>query len=310
MYSPARRYNVCTRRKFLLRAVTAKGTEVDPSRDIVTADLPFDEEAADLWEPALPCLPQALAGDEAAFLASLESAGRGAGLTQRVPVADLLDACSRGSALVREWMLASGDDQAEASARRLVALEGAALTRIAAGYSNGLGETIERLRRAFEESSPFDAATGVMKSRAFGERLSLEVERCQRMDLPLGLLELSAEADDRQEQTGAKRERADPRGIGTCLRDNLRRYDSVGRTDDGAFVLVLPDISRRGLAGAAERLRHELGECIGRRGLAAADFTIALAHFDYVDLNAQEMLAVLERSLDHARKAGRAVAWA
>ena len=168
---------------------------MEPSRDIVTADLPFDEEAADLWEPALPHLPQALAGDDAAFLAALESAGRGAGLTQRVPVADLLDACSRGSALVREWLLASGIDEAETSARRVLALERAALTRVATGYADGLGETIDRLRRIADESSLFDADSGAMKPVALGERLSLEVERCQRMDLSLGLLEVSADAE-------------------------------------------------------------------------------------------------------------------
>lgn len=282
---------------------------MDPTRDIVTADLPFDEEAADLWEPALPHLPQALAGGETAFLASLELTGRGAGLTQSVPVADLLDAYSRGGELVREWMLASGDDRAEASARRLLAFEYVALTRIAAGYSDGLGETIDRLRRIAEESSPFDVDSGAMRPGALGERLSLEVERCQRMDLSLGLLELSADARGEIGCATAKPDRVDPRQIGVCLRENLRRYDSVGLTDDGAFVLVLPDISRRGLAGAAERLRREL-DTRGHRGGSPPEFRFALAHYDYVDVNAQEMLVVLGRSLDHARAAGQPIAWA
>jgi hypothetical protein len=283
---------------------------VEPSRDIVTADLPFDELAADLWEPALPHLPQALAEDEAAFLAALESAGRGAGLIRSAPVADLLDACSRGSALVREWLLASGADGAEASALRVLALERPALTRVAAGYADGLTETIDRLRRIAEESSLFDSDSGAMKPVALGERLSLEVERCQRMDLSLGLLEMSADAGGEARQAPMTPQRVDPQRVGACLRENLRRYDSVGRTDAGAFVLVLPDISRRGLAGAAERLRRELGECGGRRGVVAHEFRFALAHFDYVDLSAQEMLAVLDRSLDHARQAGQTVAWA
>jgi hypothetical protein len=280
---------------------------MDPSRDIVTADLPFDEEAADLWEPALPHLPQALAGDATSFLASLESSGRGAGLTRSVPVAGLLDAFGRGSALVRAWMLASGDDQAEESARRVLALECAALVRVATGYSDGLGETVDRLRRVADEVSPFDADSGAMTPGAFGERLSLEVERCRRMDLSLGLLELSADAEGGR--APSKPERVEPRLVGVCLRENLRRYDSVGRTDAGAFVLALPDISRRGLAGAAERLRRQLGECVGGRG-AAPEFRFALAHYDYVDVNAGEMLSVLGRSLEHARRAGQAIAWA
>jgi hypothetical protein len=290
--------------------VAAKGTGVDPTHDIATADLPFDEEAADLWEPVLPHLSRALTGGETAFVTSLESAGRGAGLTQSVPVADLLDAYSRGSQLVRDWLLASGVDPAEASARRVLALERVALTRIAKGYSEGLGETIDRLLRIIDESSPFDGDRGAMKPGALGERLALEVERCQRMDLSLGLVELSADGAGEERRGAARPEHVDPRQVGACLRENLRRYDSVGLTDEGAFVLVLPDVSRRGLAGAVERLRRELGDCAGSRGFAAPEFRFALAHYDYVDVNAREMLAVLDRSLDKARRAGQPIAWA
>jgi hypothetical protein len=281
---------------------------VDPAHDI-TADLSFDEQARDLWEPALPHLGRALAGSDTGFLDALESAGRGAGLTRRAPIAGVLDGYARGSRLIREHLIGSGREGAEAAARRLLALEPAALTRIAAGYSGGLEETIARLRRMAEESSPLDVDSGAIKPGELGERLSLEVERCQRMDLPLGLLELAVAAGEEERPAVARPARADLRDIGVCLRENLRRYDSVGLTDDGAFVLVLPDISRRGLAGAAERLRRELGACAGGHG-SSPELTFALAHYDFVDANAHEMLAVLGRSMHRARAANQPIAWA
>jgi hypothetical protein len=280
---------------------------VYPAHDITTADLSFDEGARDLWEPALPHLAQALAGSDSPFLQALESAGRGAGLTQKVPIADVLDAYGRGSELVREHLLQSGGHDAEETAARLVELRQVALTRIASGYSGGLGETIDRLRRVAEESSPLDVDSGAIKPSQLGQRLSLEVERCQRMDLPLGLLELAVVGGD--QRATAKPARDDLHQIGSCLRENLRRYDSVGLTDDGAFVLVLPDISRRGLAGAAERLRRELATCGAHHGVSP-ELTFALAHYDLVDVNAQEMLAVLGRSMHHAREANQPIAWA
>jgi GGDEF domain-containing protein len=281
---------------------------VDPTSDIRTADLSLGEEARDLWEPALPYLAEALAGDETPFLDALESAARGSGLTQNVPLTDLLDAYSRGSGAVREKLLEGGDDGAESAARRLTALDALAVTRIAGGYTGGLGETIERLQRMAEESSPLDVDSGAIKPGEFGGRLSLEVERCQRMDLPLGLLELAVDSCEEERRAAGRPSRADLHQIGDCLRENLRRYDSVGLTDDGAFVLVLPDISRRGLAGAAERLRREIGSC-GAQG-DPPELTFALAHYDFVDGNAQEMLALLGRSMHHAREAHQPIAWA
>jgi GGDEF domain-containing protein len=287
--------------------VPVKGAKVDPTSDSMTADLPPGEEARDLWEAALPYLSQALAGRETAFLDALESAGRGAGLTQQVPVNELLDAYSRGSEALRVRLL-EGGDEAEPAARRLLAMERAALLRIAAGYARGLGETIERLRRVVEESSPVDVDSGAMKPGELGGLLSLEVERCQRMDLPLGLLELAVDRHEAQRRAAGRPSHSDLHHIGDCLRENLRRYDSVGLTDEGAFVLVLPDISRRGLEGAAERLRREIGSCGGHG--ERPELTFALAHYDLVDANAQEMLAVLGSSMHHAREAHQPIAWA
>ncbi len=287
----------------------AKGTRVDPALDITTADLSFDEGARDLWESALPHLAKALAGREDAFLYALESAARGAGLTQKVPVSDVLDAYRRGSELVRGRLLQSGGRDEEETAGRLLALQQVALTRVAAGYAGGLGETIARLSRIARESSPLDVESGAIKPSQLGERLSLEVERCQRMDLPLGLLQLAVPGGGEVRRATAKPAGDDLRQIGSCLRENLRRYDSVGLTDDGAFVLVLPDISRRGLAGAAERLRRELATCGAHHGVSS-ELTFALAHYDLVDANAQEMLAVLGRSMHHARESNQPIAWA
>ena len=277
--------------------------------DTVLAQLELGDVARCLWEPALPHLRSALTGAETPFLAAIEDVARGAGLAQRIPVAALLDAFSDGSEKLRAHLLAEGAPGAEISARRLLALEHVALTRIAAGYSAGLEETIDGLRRAADESSPLDPDTGAIKPKELGERLALEVERCQRMDLSLGLLELAI--DDAKSTVGVAAG-AGRRGmlheVGACLHENLRRYDSIGLTTEGAFLLVLPDISRRGLAGAAERLRRELDECAER--VPVEELVFALAHYDFVDVNAAEMLTGLRQSMQQARSAHQPLAWA
>lgn len=276
---------------------------------IGVGDLSLDEVGRGLWERALPQLAKALDGDEGGLLAVLGGTARDAGLGQSIPVSALLEAYSEGCRQVRTLLIAAGGPDAEAANRRLMAIEHVALTRIAAGYSAGLEETISRLRSAARESSTVDEDTGAMKPDELHERLSLEVNRCQRMDLSLGLVELAVDDDADAKTSGARQgHREALREIGDCLRDNLRRYDSIGLTPEGAFLLVLPDISRRGLAGAAERLRREIGEC-GRRA-SPQDLVLALSHYDYVDASATEMLSGLEHGLREARSAREPLAWA
>ena len=274
------------------------------------SDLELSEVSRTLWEPAIPHLA-ALAGGagEAPLLAALEDVARSAGLSQSVPVSVLLDEFTCGSKALSDGLHAQGTAESRAACRLLLGLENVALTRIATGYSAGLEETIDRLRRDAEDASPLDLATGAMKPAEIIGQLSLEVNRCQRMELSLGLLELALDEPARDEVSSCAPEeyRGTLHETGECLRENLRRYDSVGLTSDGGFLLVLPDISRRGLAGAAERLRRELAASTGPS--APPSFLFALAHYDYVDVNAGEMLESLEKSMRRARVVHEPLAW-
>jgi GGDEF domain-containing protein len=274
------------------------------------ADLELGEVSRSLWDPAIPHLATLVGGgDEAPLLAAIEDVARSVGLSQSVAVAVLLDEFARGSKALCDGLHALGAVEAREACRLLLGLENVALTRIATGYSAGLEETIARLRRDAEDASPLDFATGAMKPAEIIGQLALEVERCRRMELSLGLLELAVDEPARDEVVSGSSE--EHRGVlhevGECLRENLRRYDSVGLTDGGGFLLVLPDISRRGLAGAAERLRRELAACAGSS--APSRFLFALAHYDYVDVNAGEMLEALDRAVRRARVVHEPLAW-
>jgi GGDEF domain-containing protein len=281
---------------------------MDASIDRVFDSLELGDVARDLWEPVFPHLGRALRGDEAAYLEAVEQVARSAGLCQSVAVTDLLGALSGGSRAFRTGLVADGASGAEEACRRLLLLEPMALKRIAAGYCAGMEETIVGLRREALEASSTDARTGAMRHEQIFDRLSLEVERCQRMDLSLGLLELEIEATGPGEPAGLG-SGPNPALPAVCerLRDNLRRYDSVGLVPDGGFLLVLPNISRRGLSGAAERLRRELDDCAGEHAAPQAFF--ALAHYDFVDVNATDMLAALDEGMRQARAVHEPLIW-
>jgi len=267
----------------------------------------LDDAGRSLWEPALPSLELAVTGgDEEPFLGAVEDIARGAGIGQGVPVVALLDAYTQASGALLAGLQSSDDDRANEAARRLRAIERVALTRIAAGYSAGLEETISRLHARAADVSPVDGDTGAIKPVELLERLDLEVNRCQRMNLSLGLLALEPQAEGAPE-TAARRSGGPLHQVGDCLRGNLRRYDSIGLTRQGGFLLVLPDISRRGLAGAAERLRRELDACVAPG--SASDYVFALAHYDFVDADSTEMLASLETSVREARSVHEPLTW-
>jgi hypothetical protein len=268
------------------------------------ADL--DEVGRSLWEPSLPPLGRVVTGgDQEPFLSAVEVAARGAGMSQTVPVVELLGAYVQVSGALADGLESSEDDRAREGAQRLRSVERVALTRIAAGYSAGLEETISRLRARAADASAVDSDTGAIKPVELLARLDLEVNRCQRMNLSLGLLALEPQAGGEPEALG---QGSGPlHEVGTCLRGNLRRYDSIGLTARGGFLLVLPDISRRGLAGAAERLRRELDTCVGPAG--TGDYVFALAHYDFVDTDPAEMLESLEMSVRQARSVHEPLTW-
>ena len=275
----------------------------------VYGELKLGDLCRSLWEPALPHLSRC-PDDEAPFLEALEDVARSTGLSHSVPVEVLLDAYGDGASGLCEGLRSRQTSEARAARELIIGLQPLAMTQVAVGYSAGLEETIDRLRRVAADASPLDVPTGAMKLEQIVRQLSLEADRCRRTELSLGLVELAPEDEgssrDSALQTGETSGGALP-AVGRCLRENLRGYDSIGLTSDGGFLVVLPDISRRGLAGAAERLRRELD---ASEPATAPRYVFALAHYDYVDASPGEMIEALDHGVHQARLVHEALTWA
>jgi hypothetical protein len=273
--------------------------------------LDLDPVARGLWEALMPHLRAALSGEDGEFLDALGRAARSAALSGVTPVAALLEAYNEGSCqlcrVLDEAAAAQGPapNSLDAGEARLClqALEKTALARVATGYCGGLEETVATLRRAAEEVSPLDSATGALKPRETLSRMRLEAERCRRVEAPLGLIAFSVPTHrpvSRTARLPVVQETA------RRLREGLRRYDSLGLSAQGDLVVVMPDVSRRGLVAAAERLRDEVTRPCGRK--EAPEVLCAFFHYDEADVDAAAMLAALEQGLDEARFARRMAA--
>jgi len=252
----------------------------------------------DVWDVCAPRLALALEdGDREPLFQSLEEVARNAALTGARGVGDLLEGFAEGCLAVRRALAARSGARGWERLTRLTVVERDGASRLAAGYAAGLEETIGRLRSQTEERSPWDPASGAVRAAETLEALSVEVDRCRRTALSLGVLGLAL-ADKPGAMACVRSEGTEVlHAVNRALRGHLRRYDGVGRTADGDFLVVLPDVGRRSLDAIAERLRGEVIVELGRdRGCI-----VAAAHYDYVDVSAAEVMAAIERRVATAR---------
>jgi len=252
----------------------------------------------DAWDVWAPRLALALEDDDReSLLQSLEEVARSAALTGMHGVGDLLDGFAEGCLAVRRALAVRPGARGGERLARLSAVERDGASRLAAGYAAGLEETISRLRRQTEERSPWDPASGATRAAETLEALSVEVDRCRRTALSLGVLGLAL-ADEPGALACVRAEGTEVlHTVSRALRGHVRRYDGVGRTADGDFLVVFPDVGRRSLDAIAERLRREVAVELGRD----TGCVVAAAHYDYVDVSAVEVMAAIERRVATVR---------
>jgi diguanylate cyclase (GGDEF)-like protein len=245
---------------------------------------------------------------QAAFCAAVEARCHHIARERELGIVDVFTGVRMGfSAFAAALGEASGGEAAVAR-KRLARLENEALVRAGTGYAKGLEERVELLSAEVDFLRPEDPMTGVMKESEIVRRLGVELDRCRRMDLALGLAQVGVDCLDAVRHHGGPGEPGEfLRRVARLLGDSLRQYDAIGRRGEECFLVVLPDVSRRGLQSVIERFRHDLiDEC---PAVLHAHFSFSLAHLDYLDLAADEVLAQMDSGLDRARAGGDSIAW-
>lgn len=80
-----------------------------------------------------------------------------------------------------------------------------------------------------------DSITGLLNKKAILQAVDTQVSRSRRYENPLSVLRLSMHAEDLSNKMDILR------GIGQCLKDQLRWADQIGMLDDRTFLVVLPE---------------------------------------------------------------------
>ena len=273
--------------------------------EAVTLESPADQ----VWGPLVTDLGDVVAGaDSAPFLAALEAQAHLLAHRRILGMGAVFEGLRVGFASFVGALETASPGEAAEAASRLTGLESEALMCAGIGYARGLEEAVEQLSGQVDYLSPEDPLTGVMKESEIVRRLGLELDRCRRMEISLGLTLVGVDCLSAVRRQGGPGESDEfLRRVARLLGDSLRQYDAIGRRGDEAFLVVLPDVSRRGLQAVMERFRNDLAdEC---PAVLHAHFSFALAHLDYFDLAASEMLAQLEGGLARVRSGDDPIVW-
>jgi len=266
----------------------------------VALDTPYDA----VFVPLVDDLIVALSGDDpATFLTAVEGRSRTLAVARDVRLGDVFVALQLGLGAFRDALSGGSSDEALA-VRRLAGLEGEALLRAGVGFAEGLEEAVDHLSRVVVELAPTDPETGLTTKSQFEARLAVELERCRRTEVGIGALLVAVVAGDDPRRRVADLAALAARA-GRLLAADVRRYDVVGRLSDLEFAALLPDVSRRGVQAALERLRRGLaGECTAQHRSA---FRFVASYLDVADLGADDLMALLRRGMAGARDGGEVV---
>jgi len=260
-----------------------------------------DPDVGHLWRPIAESLEAGLAGGEQAGLArAAHDVGRALALTREVRLPDLLTDLARGM----DRLQAAAD---AAAAALFLECRTVIERALAEGFAEGLEETVTELRHQTDDLLPADPFSGVLRPRQTNEQLGLELQRCERMDLPIGVAAVQAKSGETRRPIEGAESPAGRDVVGRVLRENLRRYDGLGSLEDGRHVLFLPGASRNGLLTAVERLHRLLDE--DPRTATGPPAGFVLLHLDCADLPVADVLTALREGGRDVR-ASDYLAWA
>jgi diguanylate cyclase (GGDEF)-like protein len=115
------------------------------------------------------------------------------------------------------------------------------------------------LVKELELAASQDAKTGLLNAIAWQHLAKRELSRAEREKKTATILIIDLDHfKSVNDEFGHVLGDAALRGVGDCLRDELRDYDTVGRFGGEEFVAVLPDVDELEAALIAERLRERI----------------------------------------------------
>ncbi len=188
---------------------------------------------------------------------------------------------------------------------RYTAAETESMLLLAAWLSNSL----ENLRLAVgaDRSATTDDLTETYNARFLKTTLKKEVRRANRYSQELSVMWVEIDGmPEFCETHGAERGNYLLKEAASVLAQQVRSFDSLGKSGEARFLVVLPQTNLDGARGVAERMRTSIaGHAFSPAEAGQVTVTVGIASFPQDGLEVEALLALADRALDQGRAEGR-----
>jgi len=171
------------------------------------------------------------------------------------------------------------------------------------------GRRIIELQRLLKKQATYDALTGLLNRRSLLGRAQEEYSRRQRENKPLGLILFDIDDFKKINDTyGHLTGDAILSEVAKRLRRGLRQYDHVGRYGGDEILALLPNCDCQALQKIAERLAASIAErpiLYESHAFSVSVSAGGLSTENYPSLSLQELIALSDKALYQAKRAGR-----
>jgi diguanylate cyclase (GGDEF)-like protein len=170
-----------------------------------------------------------------------------------------------------------------------------------------LNEELEKANTELEQIAAFDSLSGLLNRRSLFTRISIEIERSIRLDVPLtGLMididKFKAINDNFGHHCGDMVIRE----IGARLQAGLRKYDYAGRYGGEEFFVVLSNSNEQQSLGIAERFRKDMEDLRFQCSGENIGVTVSIGAARYAPGESQESwIERVDRAMYQAKQSGR-----
>ena len=170
-----------------------------------------------------------------------------------------------------------------------------------------LNEELEKANKELEQIAAFDSLSGLLNRRSLFTRISIEIERSIRLDVPLtGLMIDIDRFKSINDNFGHQCGDMVIREIGGRLLAGLRKYDYAGRYGGEEFFVVLSNSNEEQALSIAERFRKDMEEARFSCGAERVGVTVSIGSAVYVPGESQESwIERADRAMYQAKQSGR-----